>query len=57
LDNKDDDNCTVLIAGMQYKLIDWWARCVAQEQEIDRFVYRIIEIMFIEEDTNVLGCL
>lgn len=56
LDDEDDDNCTVLIAGMQHKLADWWARCVAQGQETDGFVHRITETMFTEEDANVLGC-
>ena len=55
LDNEDEENCTVILAGMYRKLGEWWQRCCDRGQETDGFVHRITETMFTREDATVLG--
>ena len=55
MDDEDDDNATVIIPGMQYKIREWWERCVARGQSSDGFVHRITETMFTRDDAKVLG--
>jgi hypothetical protein len=55
LDDEDESNCTVILPGMQHKLVAWWKRVVARGQETNGFVHRITEQMFTEEDAKILG--
>ena len=55
LDDEAEDSCTVIIAGMQRKLKEWWDICVARGQETSGFVHRITDQMFTREDAAALG--
>jgi hypothetical protein len=55
LDDEDEENCTVILAGMQHKLGGWWERIVQRKQQTNGFVHRITERMFTREDAEVLG--
>lgn len=55
LDDEDETNCTVILAGMQNHLGEWWERCKARGQETDGAVHRITESMFTKDDAAALG--
>jgi hypothetical protein len=55
LDNETEDNCTVLLPGMQKKLPQWWEKCLKRGAKPNTFVHRLTEQMYTAEDAEELG--
>jgi hypothetical protein len=55
IDNESDENCTMILPGMQHRLQEWWDTCIAWGQDTAGFVHRITKQMFTKDDTSKFG--
>ncbi|ESZ98114.1 hypothetical protein SBOR_1493 [Sclerotinia borealis F-4128] len=55
LDDEDESNCTVILAGMHTHIDKWWAKVKERGQERHGLVHCIKENMFTKEDAKEFG--
>jgi hypothetical protein len=52
LDEKNAENCIVILIEMHKHLTKWWKRVSNHELDTNEFLHRIISVMFTLNDAN-----